>query len=68
MIWGKLKIFGTETKITSAILASSAFPGVLSPYEINGSIYSDGGMLNHFPTDILQGQCDTVINVYVSPI
>lgn len=68
MIRGKLKIFGTETKITDAILASSAFPGVLSPYEINGSIYSDGGILNHFPTDILQGQCDTVIGVYVSPI
>jgi NTE family protein len=38
----------------------------LSPYEIEG-IYSDGGILNHFP-DILQGQCDTVIGVYVSPI
>jgi NTE family protein len=24
--------------------------------------------LNHFPTDILQGQCETVIGVYVSPI
>jgi NTE family protein len=29
---------------------------------------SDGGILNHFPTDILQGQCDNIIGVYVSPI
>lgn len=68
MIRGKLKVFGPKTKIVDAILASSAFPGILSPYEIDGSIYSDGGILNHFPTDILQGQCDTVIGVYVSPI
>ncbi len=68
MVRGKLKIFGPETKIVDAILASSAFPGILSPYEIKGKIYSDGGILNHFPTDILQGQCDTLIGVYVSPI
>ncbi|OAB31280.1 NTE family protein [Flavobacterium fryxellicola] len=68
MIRGKLKIFSPSTKIVDAILASSAFPGILSPYEIEGTIYSDGGILNHFPTDILQGQCETVIGVYVSPI
>lgn len=68
MIRGKLKIFSPSTKIVDAILASSAFPGILSPYEIEGNIYSDGGILNHFPTDILQGQCETVIGVYVSPI
>jgi NTE family protein len=28
---------------------------------------SDGGILNHFPTDILQGRCDN-IGAYVSPI
>ena len=56
MVRGKLKVFGPKIKIVDAILASSAFPGILSPYEIEGSIYSDGGILNHFPTDILQGQ------------
>lgn len=68
MVKGKLKIFNSETKIVDAILASSAFPGVLSPYKINGSLYSDGGILNHFPTDILHGRCDVLIGVYVSPI
>ena len=68
MIRGKLKIFSPNTKIVDAILASSAFPGILSPYQIDENIYSDGGILNHFPTDILQGQCETVIGVYVSPI
>ena len=68
MVRGRLKIFEAETKISDALLASSAFPGIISPYEINGEPYSDGGILNHFPTDILQGQCDNIIGVYVSPI
>jgi NTE family protein len=68
MVKGRLKIFEPETKIIDAILASSAFPGIISPYTINGEPFSDGGILNHFPTDILQGQCDTIIGVYVSPI
>lgn len=68
MIKGKLKVFDSETKTIDAILASCAFPGVMSPYEINGRLYSDGGILNHFPTDLLQNQCDFLIGVYVSPM
>ena len=68
LVRGKLKVFGPDTKIVDAILASSAFPGIVSPYEIKGRLYSDGGILNHFPTDILQGHCETLIGIYVSPI
>ena len=68
LVKGKLKIFNTETKLIDAVLASSSFPGMLSPYEINKKLYSDGGILNHFPTDILQGRCEYLIGVYVSPI
>ena len=68
LVSGKLKIFSPETKIADAVLASSAFPGIISPYEIDGKLYSDGGIINHFPTDILQGRCETLIGVYVSPI
>ncbi|WP_339838605.1 patatin-like phospholipase family protein [uncultured Flavobacterium sp.] len=68
LVKGKLKIFRPETNIIDAVLASTAFPGMLSPYELNGRLYSDGGILNHFPTDLLQGRCDYIIGVYVSPI
>ncbi len=68
MVKGKLKIFNTNTKIVDAVLASSAVPGVISPYQIDNNIYSDGGILNHFPSDILQGRCDHIIGVYVSPV
>lgn len=68
LVKGELTIFNTDTKIADAILASSSFPGVISPYEINNCLFSDGGILNHFPTDILQGKCDFLLGVYVSPI
>jgi NTE family protein len=68
MVKGKLKIFNNSSRIVDAVLASSAVPGVISPHQIKGHLYSDGGILNHFPTDILQGRCDNIIGVYVSPI
>lgn len=68
IVKGKLKIFKPSTKLSDAVLASSAFPGVISPYKINNVLYSDGGILNHFPTDLIQGRCDNIIGIYVSPI
>lgn len=68
LVRGKLKIFRPDAKLTDAVLASSAFPGMISPYTVNNRLYSDGGILNHFPTDLVQGRCDSVIGVYVSPI
>lgn len=68
LVHGQLKIFDNDTKITDAILASSAVPGVVSPHAINGIIYSDGGILNHFPVDLLFQQCDFLIGIYVSAL
>ncbi len=68
MVKGKLKIFNPETKVVDAILASTAVPGMISPYELNGDLYSDGGILNHFPADLLLGKCESIIGVYVSPL
>jgi NTE family protein len=31
MVKGRLKIFDSDTKIVDALLASSAFPGIISP-------------------------------------
>jgi NTE family protein len=65
IVRGRLKIFKPETKLSDAVLASSAFPGVISPYKINKVLYSDGGILNHFPTDLIQGRCDNIIGNYI---
>lgn len=68
LVSGKLEIFDPKTKIIDAVLASSSFPGMLSPYELEGKLYSDGGILNHFPTDVLRKNCHFIIGIYVSPI
>jgi len=68
MINGSSMVFNDDVKIVDAILASSAFPGILSPYKIDNELYNDGGILNNFPTDLLLDSCSTIIGVYVSSI
>ena len=63
IVRGKLKIFNSETKISDAVLASSAFPGIISPVSIDGKLYSDGGILNNFPVTTIQGRCDFIIGI-----
>ncbi len=67
LVSGETKIFAPETKVVDAIIASSAFPGITTPYAVDEVLYSDGGILNNFPADIIKGKCDRLIGVYVSP-
>ena len=68
LVNGRLKIFDTKTKVVDAILASTAVPGVVTPHTIKGKIYSDGGILNNFPVDLLHNTCDILIGTYVSSL
>lgn len=51
-----------------AVLASSSVPLVFTPTEIDGRWFSDGGIVNNFPVELLDGRCGVTIGVYVSPI
>jgi hypothetical protein len=67
-IWlSRLKIFDSDTKIVDALLASSAFPGIISPYEINTSPLVMERILNHF-LQIFARALRNYYRVYVSPI
>ena len=65
---GKLKIFNSNTLVKEAVAASCAFPGVFSPVTVDGKIYSDGGILNNYPVNTIQGRCDFLIGVNVNPV
>jgi NTE family protein len=39
----------TEGPLVDAVMASSAVPGILPPYEIDGRHYLDGGVVNSIP-------------------
>lgn len=68
LVTGKLKIFSKEDNLIDSILASSSVPGVFSPLKIEDNLYADGGILNNFPTDLLQTDCDYLLGVYVNPL
>lgn len=67
LVSGTQVIFGKEFKVIDAIIASCSVPGVTTPYIIGEELYSDGGVLNNFPADIIKNECDKMIGVFVSP-
>lgn len=66
MLTGDLHVFNNG-ELIRPILASAAFPGVFAPVKIEEGYYSDGGILNNFPADLIKQYSDTLIGVYVNP-
>jgi NTE family protein len=51
-----------------AVLAACSWPVVFTPTEIDGRWFADGGIVNNFPVELLEGHCDAILGVYVSPL
>ena len=49
------------------LLASAALPPLFTPIQLNGTLYSDGGIMNNFPVEPLLGNCDVIIGSYCNP-
>ncbi len=64
---GTQRIFN-DGPLIRAMLASAAFPFVLSPFEIEGGYYADGGIINNFPVELVKGKCDRIIGVFANPL
>ncbi len=67
LLSGNLDYFN-KGELIKPLIASSALPPVFSPIEINGSLYSDGGILNNFPIEPLQNKFKYIIGSFVNPI
>ena len=67
MCEGVLQVFESG-QLIKPLLASSAFPGLFSPVDIDQKLYSDGGILDNFPTAPLLAHCQKMIGVYASPL
>ena len=67
LVSGTQVIFEKNFKVTDAIIASCSVPGVTTPYIIGNELYSDGGVLNNFPADIIKNECDKIVGVFASP-
>ena len=64
---GKLDYFN-QGELIKPLIASCALPPVFSPIEVNGNLYSDGGVLNNFPVEPLRKECSKILGSFVNPI
>jgi len=63
---GKMEVF-EKGDLVSAIMASSAFPGLMDPVKIGDSLYIDGAMTVNYPSKPLKEKgIDVVIGVDLS--
>ena len=67
MLSGEKTVFD-QGPLIKTLLASSAFPGLFSPVEFNETLYSDGGILDNFPTDPVRKSTSVLIGSYASPL
>lgn len=62
---GHLRIF-EDGRLMDALRASSAFPSLFTPYELNGNLYVDGGVINNYPVQqLLDRGMDFIIGIDV---
>jgi len=54
--------------LISPILASSSYPLMFSPVEIDGRLYADGGIVNNFPVGLLEGRCKFLLGVHAGEV
>lgn len=54
--------------LVKLVQASASIPVLFAPVEIDGRMYSDGGLFDNVPTEPLKGKCKRIIAVNVSPI
>ena len=64
---GTATVFSSGS-LSKAIMASCCIPLIFDPVKINGETYVDGGILNNLPSESLEGLCDQVIGVNVTPV
>lgn len=54
--------------LEKTIQASSSIPILFTPVELDGNLYVDGGLLDNIPVKPLEGKCDKIIAVNISPM
>ncbi len=60
---GQMKVF-EEGRMIDALRASSAFPSLFTPYEVNDSLYIDGGVVLNYPVRVMrEKEVDVIIGV-----
>ena len=64
---GELVVFD-KGSLSLAVKASCCVPLIFQPVLYEGMYLSDGGILNNFPTDLIEDKCDKIIGVNVTAV
>lgn len=57
-----------EGPLLDWVVASASVPIIFKPRKLQGSVYADGGLINNLPIEPLEGECDLLIGVNVTPL
>lgn len=50
------------------LLASAALPPLFTPVDIEGRYHGDGGIMNNFPIEPIEDECEFIIGSHVNPV
>ena len=67
LIEGKNEFFNSGL-LVDKLVASASVPIFLTPREIDGKVYVDGGIFCNMPAKVIRHQCEILIGVHVNPI
>jgi NTE family protein len=61
-------VYFNKGELIKPIIASSSIPGIFEPIKFQNRVLIDGGIINNLPLEPLEGVCDFIIGVNVSPV
>lgn len=67
LLSGEPRVFDSGPLVLP-LLASSSVPMVFSPTEIDQRWYGDGGIVDNFPVQLVEGRSDVIVGVHVNPL
>ena len=67
LIQGETFVFSGDDYLLDLLLLLVLFR-IASPFKKMMNYFSDGGILNNFPTNLIKDKCDKLIGVYVAPL
>jgi NTE family protein len=67
LLFNRSMVFSSGS-LSKAVMASSSVPVIFEPVRIGDSLFVDGGLLNNFPLEPLEGICDLIIGCHTNKI
>lgn len=61
-------VYFDEGPLIDPLMASAALPPLFTPVDIDGRYHGDGGIMNNFPIEPIEGQCKLIIGSHVNPV